>query len=177
MILQCIPAVLQSNSSSTISGSKSITEGSSSMHTKSSVKERQSFRKRNLRIWRSSLSDDEHHHAARAELDSTTKFGFTSNSSWLELEPAPTRGNTTGMFPKRQEETSKEKNLMFFLEFRHFHLCYRGDKDRNPLKVNISWFMVIFPEFYGFGLVAVAVNILRTSSTSWNLGVCQGDEP
>ncbi len=54
-----------------------------------------------------------------------------------------------GIFPNRQEETPKEKRLMFGLELGHFHLCYRGDKYGNPLKVNISWFMTLFWEFYG----------------------------
>jgi len=43
-----------------------------------------------------------------------------------------------GNFPKRQAETPKEKRLWFGSRFGHFHLCYRGDKFGNPLKVNIS---------------------------------------
>ena len=42
-----------------------------------------------------------------------------------------------GIFPNRQAETPKEKRLVFGLELGHFHLCYRGDKFGNPLKVNI----------------------------------------
>jgi hypothetical protein len=43
-----------------------------------------------------------------------------------------------GNYPKRQAETPKEKRLGFGSRFGHFHLCYRGDKFGNPLKVNIS---------------------------------------
>jgi hypothetical protein len=43
-----------------------------------------------------------------------------------------------GIVPNRQPETPNEKRLMFGLHLGHFRLCYRGDKNGNPLKVNIS---------------------------------------
>jgi len=43
-----------------------------------------------------------------------------------------------GIVPKRQAETPKEKRLAFGRHSGHFHICYRGDKPGNPLKVNIS---------------------------------------
>jgi len=43
-----------------------------------------------------------------------------------------------GVLPKRQEETPKRKRLQFGLHLEHFHPWWRGDKNGNPLKVNIS---------------------------------------
>jgi len=52
-----------------------------------------------------------------------------------------------GVLPKRQKETPKRKRLQFGLHLGHFHPWWRGDKNGNPLKVNISWIMVIFLGF------------------------------
>jgi len=55
-----------------------------------------------------------------------------------QKDPEPMQNlEIDGIFPIRQEETPKEKRLVFGLHFEHFHLCYRGDKTGNPLKVNI----------------------------------------
>jgi len=46
----------------------------------------------------------------------------------------------------------QEKRLLFGLELEHFHLCWRGDRKENPLKVNISRFMSVFLEFIDYML-------------------------
>jgi len=48
-----------------------------------------------------------------------------------QKDPEPMQNlEIDGIFPIKQEETPK-------VHFEHFHLCYRGDKTGNPLKVNI----------------------------------------
>ena len=51
-------------------------------------------------------------------------------------------------FPKMVGRDPKREKRRLFSSFSHFYLWYRGDKNGNPLKVNISWFMVIFSEFH-----------------------------
>ena len=55
-----------------------------------------------------------------------------------KVEKCMQKVENEGIFPNRQAETPKEKRLSFGLELGHFHLCWRGDKLGNPLKVNIS---------------------------------------
>ena len=74
-------------------------------------------------------------------------FETSPSQSMAKSEETHSKPRIDGNFPKRQAKTPKEKRLAFGRHSGHFHLCYRGDKLGNPLKVNISWFMVNFWNF------------------------------
>jgi len=54
----------------------------------------------------------------------------------------------SGVSQNGRERPQKGNRHPFGLQLGHYHPWWRGDKVGNPLKVNISWFMALFPGFY-----------------------------